>query len=181
MNEGICVAYTNTVEDMVAFNMHHLAHSPASRRIRFWSTWGIALVIVLIGAVASLVQGSSHSLVLVCAWAAVYLAFTIPYYRWAVRRRIRKLVGEGENRSFLCRHTVRLTDEGLHAESEVSEGKILWAGIERIAENDDYLFIYTGAAIGLVIPKARIESGDLASLTEELRRNVGPAADGGPR
>lgn len=181
MNEGISVTYANTMDDIVAFSVYHLAHSPTARRIRFWSTWGMALIVVLIGAVASLLQGRSTSFVLVAAWAVIYLAFSIPYYRLAMRRRIRKLSGEGKNRGFLGEHTVRLTDDGLHATSEVSEGKVLWPGIERIAENDEYLFIYTGAGVGIVVPKARIESGDLATFTHELRRNVGPAADGSPR
>jgi len=176
MNEGIFVTFTNTIDDTVAFSMYHIAHSPTAKRIRFWSTLGIALIIVLIGAVGSLLQGSFRSLIHTAVWAGFYLAFSMPYYRWSVRRRIRKLAGEGKNRSFLSEHTVRLTDDGLYVTSEVSESKILWSGIERIGENDEYLFVYTGAAMALIIPKGRIDAGDLAAFTDELRRNVNPAA-----
>lgn len=181
MNEGICVTYTNTIDDMVAFNMYHISYSPTLRRIRLWSTWGLALIVLLISALVSLFRRDPFLLIVIASWSAIYLLVSIPWYKWTVRRRIGKLVREGQNRSFLCEHTLRLTADGLHAASEVSEGKILWSGIERIGENEEYLFIYTGAGVGIVIPKGRIEAGDVVAFTDELRRNVGPATDGSPR
>lgn len=173
MSEAAYITFTNTIEDMVAFNMYHIAHSPAARSIRFWSTWGIALIAIVLGGVLSLVRTSALPFIYTLLWAAFYLAFVIPYHRWAIRRRVGKLVREGKNRGFLCEHTLRLADEGIQATSEVAETKLLWPGIERVAEDDDYLFVYTGAATGAVIPKNRIDAGDLAAFTEELRRHVG--------
>lgn len=172
MSDNTYITFTNTIDDMVAFNMHHIAHSPAARSIRFWSTWGLALIAIAIGGVLSLLRMSVWPVVFILLWSTFYLAFVIPYHRWAIRRRVGKLVREGKNRGFLCEHTLRLTDEGIHSISELSESRLLWLGIERIAENDDYLFIYVGSANGAVVPKGRIDAGDLQAFTDELRRRV---------
>ena len=172
MNDGNYITFTNTIDDIVAFNMYHLAHSPTARRIKFWSTWGIVLVVLGIAAVLSLLGESFAPLI----FAAIWMLFVLPIalsYKWTVRRRVVKLIREGKNKGVLGAHTLRIDEDGLHETSEVSEGKTLWSGIERIGEDEEYLFVYVQAMMAHVIPRNRIDAGDLQAFTDELRRRVG--------
>ncbi len=173
MNERICITFTNTIEDMIAFNVYHFATSPTLRRTKFWHTWGFIMVFSALGGLLSIINRSLGPLIFGVVWSSLFALLAVFWYRRAIPRQVRKLYSEGKNKGVLGPHTLRIDEDGLHETSEVSEGKTLWSGIERIGEDDDYLFVYVQAMMAHVIPKHRIDAGDLQALTDELRRRVG--------
>lgn len=172
MNDNTAITFTNTLDDIIAFNMYHVRTSRVTRRMRFWATWGITVVLLGLALVLSLLSGSISSLIWMGAWAIFYLSYSLSTYNRRIRKATRRMYEEGKNKGVLGKHTIRIDEDGLHETSEVSEGKTLWSGIERIGEDENYLFVYVQAMMAHVIPKHRIDAGDLASFTEELRRHV---------
>jgi len=92
------------------------------------------------------------------------------YYRWWVAYSARKLAGEGENKGVLCDHVIAITEEGLRETTQVSESRSTWTGIERIVENEEYVFIYISACQAHVIPKRAFASEkDSKEFIEQAR------------
>jgi hypothetical protein len=74
--------------------------------------------------------------------------------RLVIRRAILKLVKqERPGRGQLGRHKVVLGGGGLIESTAVGESRTSWAGVDRIEQNPDYIFIYTSPAAAHVIPK----------------------------
>jgi hypothetical protein len=66
---------------------------------------------------------------------------------------VRRLVSEGRNRGTLGPHRMAISREGLVDATDVGEAKTLWAGIERVEESADYIFLYKSALSAYVVPK----------------------------
>jgi hypothetical protein len=110
---------------------------------------------------------------------ALFLLFVFPiYYRWSVERTTRKLYAEGQNKGALGNHLVSLDSEGVLEISDVGESRTAWSGIEKVEENEAYIFLYTGSLQAHVIPKQAFLSGSEAAEFLQLARSY---HSGGPR
>jgi len=83
---------------------------------------------------------------------------------------VRKLASEGKNKGILGSHTIIISEEGLQEITEVSESRSIWSGIERIEENEEYIFVYIGAYQAHVIPKRDFASKEDAKEFAEQAR-----------
>ncbi len=74
--------------------------------------------------------------------------------RWLMRRAILKLLEEEKpGRGQLGRHKVVLGGDGVVESTAVGKSSTSWAGVDRIEQNPQYIFIYTSRAAAHVIPK----------------------------
>jgi hypothetical protein len=75
-------------------------------------------------------------------------------HRWALRRAIDALVArEQPGKGQLGRHTLVLADNGVVETTAVGETRTSWAGVDRIEQDDKYIYVYTSAAAAHIIPK----------------------------
>src|SRR5881392_2636352 len=113
--------YEITEADLIAFNLYHHSHSPTARRnyLRSWFVPAFIWLVVCIGIwyLADRERGTPlrtfRDLLPLFSGAPVYLLF----FPWEYRRKRRKIiagmVGEGRNRSLLCRHRVSISTDGI--------------------------------------------------------------------
>ena len=62
------------------------------------------------------------------------------------------MLKEGKANSYLGNYVLTVTDEGITAKTDTNVMQTKWEGIERVAENRDYLFVYVGALAAYIIP-----------------------------
>ena len=81
------------------------------------------------------------------------------YDRRKTRRSIRELIEkEKPGRGQLGSHKISLNEQGLVESTAVGESHISWAGVDRIEQNEEYIFIYTAPNAAHVIPKRAFHS-----------------------
>lgn len=146
------VQYQLDVNDIVAFNLHHMRKSRNTRRrIRVTQAWGVGLALAV---AVMLPRWGMGARTLFFTVYALFLLFWFPaYYRWSVERNTRKLYSEGQNKGVLGNHIVALAADGVTEISDVGESRTAWSGIEKVEANEDYIFLYTGSLQAHVIPK----------------------------
>ena len=146
------VNYELTAADIAALTWHHAQTSPLLRRY-YWlglllpPALYLLFVLVLFGA------GQTSSLLFPLTFAFIYALLYPRLRRQRIDRHVRQLVGEGRNRGTLGRHRLVIGETGLVDSTEVGESKTLWAGIERVEEHGDYIFIYKSALSAYIVPK----------------------------
>ena len=69
---------------------------------------------------------------------------------------------EGANKAIWGKHNITINDQELAETTEVGESRCRWSGVERVAENEDYIFIYVSTASAHVIPKRFFSSREQA-------------------
>ena len=170
-----------TVEDVLAFNVYHNAHSPAVRR-----AYQLILLLFLLMALmlCLLIAGHPTAVVPIGILVLYILGFGLfvqsqPYRRWRVRRWVAKLLREGGNKSMLGHQKVSLNREGLTQTNPCGLTQTKWFGVERVVVTDDHAFIYLSAISASVIPKRAFPGdADFNRFVEQARRFLDQAKSG---
>jgi len=97
--------------------------------------------------------------------------------RWVIKRTIRSLLkDERPDRGQLGRHRVVLGEDGLVESTAVNESRTAWAGVDRVEQSPDYIFIYISPATAHVIPKRAFSDPQEAEAFFRLARSRKEAA-----
>jgi YcxB-like protein len=175
------VEYEITPADLYAFQWRGVFDSPRGRRARLNVYLGWVLAIVLYSIVPAIgADGFTISLVnvgfIAIAMPIVFL-FQWCLERWLVRRAIRQLLREERpGKGQLGRHRVVLDEKGLSESTAVGESRTTWAGVDRVEQNRDYIFIYIAPAVAHVVPKRAFADPRQAEAFYELSRTRKAAA-----
>jgi hypothetical protein len=156
------VQYQLDLDDIVAFGLHHARASKDSRRrLRLTQLWGV--IFALFVALMWLRWGVGTWTILFTGYS-LFMLFGYPSFcQWSVKHNTRKIYSEGQNKGALGNHIIALDAEGVTEISDVGESRIAWVGIEKVEENEEYVFLYTGSLQAHVIPKRAFLSGGEAT------------------
>jgi hypothetical protein len=96
------------------------------------------------------------------------LIFGFPaYYRSSVKRNARRLYSGEGNKGALGNHIISIDEAGITEISDVGDSRTAWGGVERVEEDEGYIFLYTGSIQAHVIPKqAFLSAGEAADFLQ---------------
>ncbi len=162
------IEYSLDEDDWVAFQEHHGRTSPSTRRMYGRVHYGVATFYLLVAGFFFLV--SEIVLAIIFAFiVALWLALYPSYYRRMFRKRARALFREGDNSSLYGPHQLFLEGGELVVNSPSGTRRIHGSSISRIDSTEAYLFIYLSGTSALLIPRAKVSTGDLSDFERELR------------
>lgn len=166
-----------TLEDLIAFNIHHCAHSPAMRRMRrrnafcLPTLWLFAMILIIFE------SGSPRDTAL-ASWPLLLLPIVVAFINFGTwKRRIRasvvKLYGEEPCPRFRGQRQFDLQPGGIYERGDFGEATTRWTSILRVAATDDHVFIYAGAADAIIVPaRAFAEPSQFQQFVHEARQFV---------
>jgi Ca2+/Na+ antiporter len=166
------IKYSNTLEDLVKFNLYHFNNSPSLRRNKRFMIWGVPVIIILIFGLFTVVQNNSFHVLVGILCSILYFIFVSLSFKISVRRNVRKMYSEGSNMGIIGAHELVIEKDGLIEYSEVSEHKISWKGIERIARTNEHVFIYIGSVMAHVIPINGVTSGNIDEFVDLVQQHM---------
>ena len=153
------VVHELELDDIIAFNMHHHARSPAVKRLRrFVGALSLfaAVLFTFAGVAAAGGNRPSDAIVLfVMAGVLLVLAPILsgPLQRMVFRRSCRNLLREGSNRAMLGTRRLRISAAGLSQSSELIETNAKWAAVEKIETTAEFAYFYIAAINAYVVPR----------------------------
>ena len=166
--------FERTEEDLVEFNLFHYDNSPSIRKQVF--AVQILLTILIFGAVAStFVRYAPISSLILGGIFGGLTYIVVPYmYKRSIVKQVRKMLKEGSNISLLGHHEMRLSSDGINYKMVASETKLNWSSVERVVENDKYIYMYIGSMQALVIPKnVFVSSNHQKEFLDLVNSNMG--------
>jgi hypothetical protein len=152
------IEYELTPQDLYAFQWRAVFASPRGRRARrkVYLLW--LLVVLLLAAVPAI--GADGFAISRVNFIFIVVAFPIVVvFQWFLERRLVRgailqlLKEEKPSKGLLGKHRMVMSEDGLFESTEVGESRVSWAGVDRIEQNPEYIFIYTSAVGAHVIPK----------------------------
>jgi len=99
----------------------------------------------------------------------VYIFLIHRAYKTGMSKAVRRLYEEQDSKGSICEHVVQISEEGIFEKTDVNERKDKWFGVQRIAVENDYAFIYVGANQAHIIPRKRIIEGNLDEFIETAK------------
>jgi YcxB-like protein len=152
------VEYELTPQDLYAFQWRAAFASPRGRRARrkVYLLWLLAVLLFstvpAIGADGFVISRVNFTFIVVAFPIVALVQWCLE--RWMMRRAILQLVKEEKpGKGQLGKHRMVVSEDGLFESTAVAETRTSWAGVDRIEQNPEYIFIYTSAAAAHVIPK----------------------------
>ena len=176
------VEYELTRDDLYAFQWRAVFESPRGRHARRLVYLGWLLAIVLYAFVPAIgphgITLSRVSVTFIVTSLVIVYLLQWSLDRWLVRRAIRQLLEtERPDRGQLGRHRLLLDEDGLTERTAVGESRTRWAGVDRVEQSRDYIYIYTSSAGAHVIPRRAFASPEQADafyrLSQARRQSAG--------
>jgi len=154
MNE---IHYMVTVEDIAHLNHHHFRSSPRARRGSFLRVAGSIgmLFISYFAFMAMLGINAPGMLIIVFMFmtASLVHAYTRKKPNRTFVKRVKRLFDDGRNVNLFGQHHLLLHEDHVEVRTPYSQGTIRWEAIERVEQDEEYIFIYTSSLNAHIIHK----------------------------
>ena len=156
-------------KDYIDFNLYHLDNSPTIRKSLLAARVLLSVIILIVG-LSVVKRGNVIGYIyFVVIWLLMIISFP-KGYRSRVKRRIEKMLNEGNNAYFLGPWSIKLLEDGIVTVNTFSESKTKWEGIEKIVEGKEHIFIHVGTVSAFIIPKrAFLDNKGLEEFLTTLR------------
>ena len=170
------VEYELTGDDLYAFQWRAHYTSTRARRERLKVYVSVLIALLVFWAVPAILSGDGFDTSIVSLMVFVVPFLIMVFFGWIflkrqTRRAILKLVQEEKpDRGQLGSHKISLTETELVETTHVGQSRTQWAGIDRVEQNDDYIFIYTTPHAAYIVPKRSFDSKHQAESFYQLAR-----------
>jgi hypothetical protein len=157
------VEYERTQKDLVEFSLFHIDNSKNIQRQLLLTQIIGGLLIFVAPILFVYTQYSELSMIgfFISLVAGILFYIWYPkYYRSYATKHVKKMLSEGSNKALLGKQTITLSSEGVLSKAQSGESKMLWTSVEKVVQNEKYIFIYMGAINAYVIPKNSFTSLD---------------------
>ena len=155
--------YLVTADDIAYLNHYHAQRSPTLRRTR--AIVGIALTIMGVAGFSLAMATTGAGIMFMAIMVVMGVWIAIGKRRGPSRQQrehIRRLFDEGRNRGLFGHHHIKLLENHIEVSTEFSRGEVNWEGVERVEEDEEYIFIYVSALNAYVINKKYFPSEESA-------------------
>jgi hypothetical protein len=169
------VEYELTRDDLYAYQWRAAFSSARARRTRYKAYAAWFLVLCFFSLLFSF-DGDGFTITL-ASFSSLLVTFVVVVVgsffleRRMTRRHILQLLKEEKpDRGQLGRHKVVLSEDGVVESTVVGQSRTSWAGVDRIEQNPEYIFIYTSLIGAHVIPKRAFRDQHEAESFYQLSR-----------
>jgi hypothetical protein len=169
------IEYEITLDDLYAFQWRASSRSSIAKRSRLKAYIYLFLTFLLFALLPSITSDGFVISRFNILWVAIVYPLTA-FMTWYLNRRqtrraiLELLKEEKPGKGQLGSHKISLNDEGLVESTAVGESRTSWAGVDRIEQNRDYIFIYTAPLAAHLIPKRAFSSLQEAECFYEIAR-----------
>ncbi len=148
------IQYDLTKEDYIAFNMHHIKSSKTVKKTLFIQQYVLAIIYLIIPFILADITGESLMFWLIpfIIIFILWIAFYPRYFKGYMKKNIIKMLSEGKNENIFGPVSLILEETGVREVTRAGESKANWSSIERVEENQDYIFMYTSAVAAAIVP-----------------------------
>ena len=121
------IEYENTLDDIVAFNLYHLQHSPTARRqlnfMRYGGAMVLAVVVIVTDSFLDFFSWSTGlGIVLIVGW----ILFVPAISRRVIKKSVGRLLVEGRNQVMLGKRTLKLQPDSAVEITDSGEISTKW-------------------------------------------------------
>lgn len=159
------------MQDWIEFSKHYILHSKQFKRDRFFITasvpisWFLFLLFLYFYYGLFKVSVLIIFLIISILWIIIYPK---RFYKVCLKK-TKKILQEGNNSALLGEHNIEFFDDYFFIKQPGAESKIEWSMINKIEENEKYIFIYVSSLSAAVIPKFKIKNNNKEKIFEFIR------------
>lgn len=170
------IEYEVREQDLLAFNEHQLRNSESLQKALRRHQAIIPGIMVVISLFLWFYYQDSLSAIYVAMMAIAWGFLTPMYYKWSLRKQIRKMYTEEETACIVGSYKMRVEPKALVEINRQGESHVPWADLLRIETNKNYAFVFVGIDTALIIPRKTVKKGDLHEFVKEVDKFIEQAS-----
>ncbi len=171
--ERVTFRFTQTEDDLVAYNLLFLGHSRTHQRGIWFGRLILPAIAIAIAAYTLLLRPERlPGTVLISVLAILWFLFWPAYRRSNVSSLIKRLMQERSNASILGEHVVTIDDHTIHCVYPAGTSDVRWNCIVDLREDERLLLLYISSIHVLIFPKDRVDAAILRRLKEQARQEI---------
>ena len=171
------ITYSSSLEDHIAFTDWLAESQPGYRR----SFWAMRLLTPLILLSPTIVIAStapqdtaSYPIAALAAALGIYIFATYPTKLKARRERcVRALYDGKKGQAIFCQHTLEIVNDTIKETTDFGNADLKISIINDIIETPTHVFIMLSGNGAYVIPRSKIEDGDVIAFAAALQKQRG--------
>jgi hypothetical protein len=150
------IEFELVIDDLINFNLFHMAHSPSSQRVLLLNRLLVSILIIpcSLGVIYLKWHVLTPFAFIVSFLVSAIMFFIFPnIHKTFVVNRIQKMLVEGDNSTVFGHQAITVTPEYILTKTDLTESKLNWSSIVKVIDNDNYVFLYVSATSAIVIPQ----------------------------
>lgn len=168
---AVKLEYKLTEEDLVAFNIYHIAHSSLHRSEQHKARVIPSALLAAFGAAMYALDRATILLVIYVALGVAWYLLCPRYLASRYRRNVRKHVGEISSDLVKAPVVLEPRDDGIYGSSFTGETKYNYAAVGEIVEDGGYTFVFLGKGMAFILPHDRVPKQDIDVFVAEIERH----------
>lgn len=162
-------------EDYINFNINHAKQSPSLKRSLIAQRLVGPIVFLITPFIVIRFSAISigYWMTVFSITSLIWLIFYPRYFDWEMRRRIVKMLQEGNNEHLFKKRKMVVTDKGITESSATGETNTKWNEVNKVDETSEYVYIYNSSISAYIIPKRIFKNKNtLKIFLEELLKHT---------
>jgi len=143
--------FTVSEKDALAFTERYLRDSKLHQALRTRFRWLFPCVFIAIACVRTGRDGFSLAPIFFGALAVMWWFFFPRMLGSGIRKRMKKQMAESSHAESFGAYELQLLDEHLVSTSPLGSGTYAWRGVDRVAMDSEYLYIFLSGPLGYPI------------------------------
>lgn len=151
------ISFELTIDDWMAFQKHYLSTSKQFKKTKILLVM-ILPIILLIFLFFEYFKGefNYYTTTVYIIISLFWVFFYLKRFDELSLKKTKKMIEEGNNSALLGTHNIEFSDGYFSVKEPGSEYKTNWSAINKIEENEKYIFIYITSVSACIIPKFKI-------------------------
>jgi hypothetical protein len=187
------IEFERTIEDLIDFNLFHMAHSATFKQQKFTVQVLVGIFVAMLifgffyllfgfldsifGIIFLSRPGMSYFILIISlllgTWG--FIQFPSIDHKQTISK-IKKMLNEEDNTKMLGHQAISLSPEGIFSKSQAGESKVNWSAISKVEKNDKRFFLYLGSVNAIIIPKdcfkSEKEQQDFLEYVNKYRHQI---------
>jgi hypothetical protein len=151
-NRYMELKYSLTKQDYIDFNINYMSYSKSTKRMLLIQRLIGPVIFLVIPFLNSSPKSDPFSFVIFTILSILWVIFFDKIIRKDMKRRVSKVLAEGNNKGMLGEHTLILDKDGVLEITTHNESKTKWDAIEDIIESENHIFIFFSSMAGYIVP-----------------------------
>jgi len=168
------IEFENTLEDLTFFTQYSYNNSPSMQRRTRIVIFSFTVIWFLIFVLPNISRNTIYTNVTIWLIISLIWALLIVYStKKSVRSNARRLYSEGENKGMIGKHLLEVSPEFLKETTEFNELRTKWVAVNKIEEDENYIYIFLTSVSAHVIPKKYFDTkSDIVKFVQEVQHHI---------
>ena len=148
------ISFELTMDDWMAFQEHYLSQSKQFKQSKIFVIVMLPVIFFIFSLFQYFEGDLNYYTLAIYIVISLFWIFLYPKrFDKSCLKKTKKMLEEGNNSALLGKHDIEFSDDSFFVKEPGSEYKTNWSAINKIEENEKYIFIYITSVSACILPK----------------------------